>query len=140
MTLATKEPNLTYRALVEPLRPRKATAELSLDVDVATCQVLAALSDGWTLDADPFKVLIERNQKLADAPDEVIMESLTRQSVLLEALWLHFASRAAKEKRSDHASSLIKAALNCQRALAGVLGTVHHLSEETKDAQALDAD
>ena len=140
MTLATKEPNLTHEALVKFLRPRPALAELSLDVDVATCQVLAALSDGKPLDADPFKVLTDRNQELADAPDDVIRDSLARQSVLLEALWLHFASRAAKEKRSDHAASLVKAALNCQRALSGVLGTVHHLSEESKDAQAIDAD
>ena len=133
MNLEPKDPNL----LVELARPRPG---LSSDVDVATCQILAALSDGQPLDAEPFRVLIERNRQLASAPGEVISDSLTRQNVVLEALWLHFAERAAREKRADHAALLMKASLGCQRALSGVLGTIHQLAEESRNANAIDAE
>ena len=127
------EPNLR---LVSELRPisRKGGA-LSLDVDIATCEVLAALSGNQVLPADAFNQLIELNRKLIHNPQEEILDSLTRQKILLEALWLHFANRACNESRSDHASSLLKVSLNCQRALSNTLGTIHHLSENPKVAK-----
>lgn len=137
-TPATVEPNLPAQ-LAQLVPPRKGTPALNLDVNVATCEVLAALSGGTALPADAFKVLIERNRVLAQAPDGEILDSLTRQSTLLENLWLHFAARAAAETRADHASSLIKAALNCQRALGSVLATVHNLNEGKRNAGAIES-
>ena len=132
-----QEPNLQIQGFAESSARHNKSQTLSLDVDIATCQVLAALSENGTLPADAFVQLVEHNKNLRGSPSEVIEDSLTRQSALLESLWLHFAARAAAEPRPDHASSLIKAALNCQRALSNVLGTIHHLSNSKEDAEAI---
>lgn len=134
----TEEPNLTA-LLAQSLRARGNSPNLSLDVNVATCQVLSALSEGGALPADAFDTLVALNRTLAGAPEGEILDSLTRQSILLEKLWLHFASKGATETRPDQAASLIKAALNCQRALSNVLGTIHHLHEGKVNAKAIES-
>lgn len=138
-TLETQsiEPNLKgYLAKV--MASRKGNPTLNLDVDIATCEVLAALSGGDTLPADAFNHLMERNRTLAQASEDEILDSLTRQSTLLESLWLHFAARAAVATRSDQAAILVKAALNCQRALGNVLGTIHHLNQSKRNVEAIE--
>lgn len=132
------EPNLSTQP-ARAFRQAQSAPKLNLDANVATCQVLAELSGNGTLPADAFNVLVERNRTLAHAPDEEILDSLTRQSTLLESLWLHFAARAAAETKADHVASLIKAALNCQRSLGHVLGTIHHLNEGNRDAKAVES-
>jgi len=117
--------------------PRSGSLRLELDPNVAACQVLAALAGGDVLPADAFEILAGHSRKLNDAPDDEILDSLTRQSVLLESLWLHFAARSATESKADHSTLLCKAALNCQRALQGCLGAIHQLTEKTRNAEAL---
>lgn len=118
--------------------PREKPQGLDLDPTTATCQVLAALAGDGILPVDAFDTLAEHSRLLHEQPDEEILDSLTRQSSLLEALWLHFAARAAKEVRADHSSVLCKASLNCQKALQGCLGAMHQLTEKRNNAQALE--
>lgn len=134
--LETPVPNLATQDLAK--RFPSCRGAINLDVDIATCEILAALTGGAALPADAFNLLIERNRILALSPEGEILDSLTRQSCLLESLWLHFAARAAAETRSDHAATLIGAALKCQRALGNVLGTIHHLDQDKRNAAALE--
>lgn len=126
-------PNLNNLHHPRP-RPR---LEIELDPTRATCQVLAALASGDTLPADAFEILARHSHRLNDAPDEEILDSLTRQSALLESLWLHFAARSATEPGIDHAALLCKASLSCQKSLQGCLGAIHQLTEAHRNAQAL---
>lgn len=127
-------PNLSSLHHTHP----RSQLEMKLDPNVATSQILAALAGGDTLPTDAFEILAGHSRKLNDAPDDEILDSLTRQSVLLESLWLHFAARSATESKTEHSTLLCKAALNCQRALQGCLGAIHQLTEKTRNAEALD--
>lgn len=136
------EPNLNTPPAPHdhPQSPRRNDRVLDVDADIASAQVLAALTgDGRRLPADAFRQLAERNRALIDAPEEEIRDSLTRQATLLEALWLHYARRAADATRPDHAALLAKTALACQRSLVGVLGALRQMSEDQKNSAALDA-
>lgn len=131
----TDEPNLSPRAV----RCGQAF-DLALDPDLATAQVMAALAQGGrALPVDAFNALTEINRSLVEAPEGAILRNLTRQAALLEALWLHFAARAAAESRPDWASSLTKAALSCQRNLGAVLGAIRQMNDDKRDAEALDS-
>lgn len=110
-----------------------------LSPDVATAQLLVALTQGGDLSTDAFQSLIERNHRLIESPDVEIRESLARQALLLEGLWLHYTQRATACRRDDHAALLQKTALSCQAALNRTLSAIHTLDHETKDASALDA-
>ena len=111
--------------------------ELGLDPDLATARILAALAGGGALPEDGFRLLVERNRALADAPDEEVFDSLTRQSVLLEGLFLHFVARATEAATPDHAAGLNKAALNCQRSLLAVLGAIRSMSEAKRNSESV---
>jgi hypothetical protein len=144
--LASRAPNLENLAsndarapTLARLIPGTGTKALHLDPDVATCQILAALAGGDALPVDAFATLTAHSQRLTESPDEEILDSLTRQSALLEALWLNFAARAARESRVDHSALLCKASLNCQRALQDCLGAIHQLTEVNRNAKAFDA-
>ncbi len=113
---------------------------LDMDVNIATTQIIAALAGGRALPADAFQALIDINRSLADSPDEEIHDALSRQAAILERLFLHFAAKAATTGRADHAVGLVKASLNCQKALNTVLATIHTLAETKRDTAAIDAD
>lgn len=138
--------NLTHLVELAPAKSNlqtlvRATRKNGLDLDPlsASCQVLAALAGDGILPVDAFDTLAEHSRALHECPDEEILDSLTRQSSLLEALWLHFAARAAKETRSDHSAILCKASLNCQKSLQGCLGAIHQLTEKRQDAEAIES-
>jgi len=140
MSLETQEhlASLLLRAPnLQPILAGKRPGSLGLDPALATSQVLAALAGGDSLPANAFETLASHSRRLSTAPDEEILDSLTRQSALLESLWLHFAARSATEPKTDHSSLLCKAALNCQKALQGCLGAIHQLTEKTRSAEAL---
>lgn len=122
--LLTNAPNLTQTGV-------------HLDPDLATAQILAALAGGDALPAEGFALLTAHSRRLAEEPDEAILDSLTRQSALLEALFLSFSAKAASSPRADHSALLAKAALGCQRALQGCLGAIHQLTEANRNAQAV---
>ncbi len=129
-----RAPNLQPLSLA---RTRPVLLGLELDPDLAVCQIIAALAGGDVLPADAFETLASHSRRLNAAPDEEILDSLTRQSALLESLWLHFAARSATESKTDHSTLLCKAALNCQKALQGCLGAIHQLTKQTRNAEAL---
>lgn len=130
-----RAPNLQPLTLA---RARPSLLGLELDPDLAVCQIIAALAGGDSLPANAFEILASHSRRLSNAPDEEILDSLTRQSALLQSLWLHFAARSAIEPKIDHAALLCKAALNCQKALQGCLGAIHQLTETARNAKALD--
>jgi hypothetical protein len=121
---------------------RRNRAELVLHHDsaIAATQILTALAGDKPLPADVFQTLADKNRALADSPADEIHDSLTMQAVLLEALFLSFAGRAATAKRPDHAAALVKASLNCQKALNAVLATVHTLAETKRDRAAIEVE
>ena len=111
---------------------------LDMDVDVATTQIISALAGDKALPAEAFQTLRDKNRALANAPDGEIHDSLARQAVILEALFLHYAAQAARTKRPDHIAALVKASLNCQKALNAVLATAYRLAEAKRDGAAID--
>jgi hypothetical protein len=121
-----------------PRVPRTNALGLDHDPTAAACQVLAALAGDGILPMDAFNTLAAHSRALHDDPNEEILDSLTRQSTLLEGLWLHFAARAATEPRQSHATALCKAALSCQHALQGCLGAICQLTERVRNAKALE--
>ncbi len=114
---------------------------LTVDPVVATCQILAPLAPSaisGDLAREVLEHLTRQNEALTSAPEEEITSSLIRQATLLDALFLHFAARAATAERVDYSVALNKAALNCQRALMTVQGTIHQLAETKRKAGALE--
>jgi hypothetical protein len=132
--------NQTSSALAEwkNRQPTKGNPNLDSDINIATAQIIAALS-GDALPADAFQILIAKNRALAHAPDDEIHDSLTRQAAILERLFLHFAAKAATEHHADRAAALVKASLNCSRTLNTVLATVHNLAESKRKGDAIEA-
>ena len=111
-----------------------------LDASIATAQVMAALGDGRReLPEDAFQILSDRNLSLLTNPNVEIKDCLTRQIVLLENLFLHFARKGVEPGRPEHTGIYIKAALGCQRALVVALGAIHRISEDEANVQALDS-
>lgn len=135
--LATLEPSVPNLKAPQPARLAKATP-LHPDHNTAVAQILASLAGGDTLPEDGFKLLADHARKLRDDPDDVIADSLARQAVLLESLWLHFAHKGATSSRPDHAAALVKAALGCQRALLQILGTINSLNEDSRNVEAVE--
>lgn len=124
------------------VQQRRGRADLVLHHDsaIAATQILTALAGDDPLPSDVFQTLVDKNRALAESPDEEIHDSLTVQAVLLEALFLSFAAKAATAKRPDHAAALVKASLNCQKALNTVLATVHTLAETKRNRAAIEAE
>jgi len=113
---------------------------LDMDANVATSQIISALSGGKALPTAAFQHLADKNRALADSPAEEIHDSLSRQVVILEQVFLTFMARAATATKPDHAAALAKASLNAQRALNSVLATIHTLAESKRDKAAILAD
>jgi hypothetical protein len=85
---------------------------LDMDANVATSQIIAALVGGKTLPAAAFQHLADKNRALAESPAEEIHDSLSRQVVILDQVFLTFMARAATATKPDHAAALAKASLN----------------------------
>lgn len=115
-------------------------SNLDPDADLAACELLSSMSSGdATLPERAFRVLLDRNQKLKEQPKEEIRDCLTRQVVLLEALWMFYAKKALETGRVEHSHLYNKSAMACQRALNQTLGAINLMHEEERNAQALDA-
>ena len=103
---------------------------ISVEVDAACAQVMAALAGGDTLPVDALEVLIEANGRLVEDSDAYITRSLLLQSEVLQSMFMHYANRAARETRSDHSTALAKAACSVQTCLVRTLGAIRQISIE----------
>lgn len=133
--------------LAPPMPPAEgagAPAGWAFDLDPATqtAKLLGVLVPGDSLNParDAYAGLCALNARLKDAPDEEVLEALTRQAALLESLWLYYTRQALKATRPDHAALLQSTALKCQKAHLGVLGAIRQLSEDKRNAEAIEAD
>lgn len=121
------------------VRPARNEPNLPLDPDEATCNLLRDLTGGTLPTESEFQNLIERNRALVEAPAREIRESLARQALLLEGIWMHYVSRALHCKRDDHAALLQKTALACQASLNRTLGAISTLDNDAKDQAAIES-
>ena len=116
----------------------------SFDLDPATqtAKILGVLAPGNSLNParDAYAGLCALNERLLNAPETEVMEALTRQVALLEALWLHYSLEALATKKPEHASLLQATALRCQKAHMGVLGAIRQMNEDKRNAEAIPAD
>ncbi len=133
--------------LVPPMPPAEdapapAGWTFNLDPATQTARLLGVLVPGDSLNParDAYAGLCALNARLKDAPDEEVLEALTRQAALLENLWLFYTRQALNAKRPDHAALLQSTALRCQKAHMGVLGAIRQLTEDRRNAEAIEAD
>lgn len=116
----------------------------SFDLDPATqtAKLLGVLVPGDSLNParDAYTGLCALNARLLNAPETEVMEALTRQAVLLEALLLHYTRQALATKKPEHAALLQATALKCQKAHMGVLGAIRQMNEDKCNVEALPAD
>lgn len=135
----------------EPLNPTLLTAAhgylaarrtasnlpLSIEPNCAVAQIIASLAGGDATPEEGFRRLIDCNHRLIEKPEDEILDALTRQVALLEAMFLSLTARASQAAKPDHAAGLTKAALGCQRSLQSVLGAIHSLTENRRNAEAI---
>lgn len=130
--------------LKRPCPPDAQLADWSFDQSPAaqTARLLALALPGNSLtpEADAFTGLAALNDKLRAAPDSEILEALTRQAALLEALFLSYSRKALEASKPDHAALYQGVALKCQKAHLGVLGAIRSMHEDRKNAEAITAD
>lgn len=128
--------------LVDILRARRiaerGAAPFPMNPDEATAEILAALSNGDTPPAEAFAVLAERNRALLDATEDEVAASLARQIVILEALFLSFAAKAAQAGKVDHSVGLSKAATNVHRSLLAAQGALRQVAEDRRHAEVVE--
>ena len=133
-------PNLTAQAGT-PHQTREAwTFDQSPAVCTARLLALALPGNSLTPEADAFNGLAALNDKLRDAPDSEILEALTRQAALLEALFLNFSRRALETAKPDHAALFQGVALKIQKSHLAVLGAIRSMHEDRKNVEAITAD
>ena len=107
-----------------------------------TARLLGVLVPGDSLNParDAYTGLCALNARLLNAPETEVMEALTRQTALLEALSLHYTREALAAKKPEHASLLQATALKCQKAHMNVLGAIRQMNEDKRNAEAIPAD
>lgn len=108
-------------------------------VETARLLALALPSDHLNPCQAAYDGLAALNQRLVDAPDDEIRQGLARQAALLEALTLRHTRQALEARRPDYVALFQGLALKCQRAHLNVMGALHKLNQDQRDApQALE--
>jgi len=113
---------------------------LAQDPAVETARLLGLLMPDNSLNpvADAYAGLAGLNQRLIDAPEAEILEALTRQAALLEALHLTYTRKALDVRKPEHAALLQGVALKCQKSLIGVLGAIRTMNEGRRNVEAIE--
>lgn len=105
-----------------------------LNPDAAASTVLALITDPTNdlrnMPTEAFTELRRRNTELLEAPNEVIRESLVRQVVLLEAVWVRYLAKALKATNINYVAAFNKMALSAQSALMSAQSALIVLSEK----------
>lgn len=133
------KPNLKDSQLVEPL-PALEGWTPALDPNVTAAALLARTCPPGTSTEDAYRGLVSLNAQLATAPEGEILEALTRQAAILDALFLSYTGKALACPRTDHAALLQATALKCQRAHMGVMGAIRQIHEDKRNVEAIEAD
>lgn len=130
--------------LKKPCPPDAQLAAWSFDLSpaVQTARLLALALPGNSLtpEKDAYEGLAALNDRLRDAPESEILEALTRQAALLEALFLNFSRKALEATRPDHAERFQGVALKVQKSHLAVLGAIRSMHEGKRNAEAITAD
>lgn len=109
-----------------------------LNPDAAASTVLALITDTTNdlrhMPTEAFTELRRRNTELLEAPNEVIRESLVRQIVLLEAVWVRYLAKALKATNINYVAAFNKMALSAQSALMSAQSALIVLSEKAAAA------
>lgn len=133
-------PNLTAQAGT-PHQTREAWSfDLSPAVQTARLLALALPGASLTPEADAYTGLASLNAKLLAAPESEILEALTRQAALLEALFLSYSRKALEASKPDHAALFQGVALKVQKSHLAVLGAIRSMHEGKRNAEAITAD
>jgi hypothetical protein len=130
--------------LKKPCPPDAQLADWSFDQSpvTQTARLLALALPGASLtpEADAFNGLAALNDRLRDAPETEILEALTRQAALLEALFLSYTRRALEASKPDHAERFQGVALKIQKSHLAVLGAIRSMHEGKRNVEAITAD
>lgn len=128
-------PNLTTPTLA-PVSPWPE----AMDPDTIVSQLISILATkGLAGTESAFRALAQLNADLQDKPSDVILQALSRQAALLEAMTLANTCDAVQAQKPDHKALFTQTALRCQKAHLATLGAIHKLSQDRNDAQALEA-
>jgi hypothetical protein len=122
------------RASIKPLHNIHKEVEIVgqstqfMHPDVIAAQCLALITDPQNdlrfMPVDAFAELTRRNAELIKEPKESILDSLTRQAILMEAVYMRYLSKALGEKRTEFASAFHKMAISSHKALLEVQSAI----------------
>ncbi|MCP5231743.1 MAG: hypothetical protein H6948_06545 [Zoogloeaceae bacterium] len=112
-----------------------------LDHREAKARVLCMLGSGDPLIAgkQALDALTARNRELLDGGSDAIRSALADQAAILENLSAAYTLAAIRERRTDHRRALQGVALRATNTLVQVLGALHRVTEDQRDAKALPA-
>ncbi|MBX3679480.1 MAG: hypothetical protein KF710_04805 [Rhodocyclaceae bacterium] len=112
-----------------------------LDHREAKARVLCMLGSGDPLIASKqaLDALTARNKELLDGGRDAIRSALADQAAILENLSAAYTLAAIRERRTDHRRALQGVALRATNTLVQVLGALHRVTEDQRDAKALPA-
>lgn len=99
-------------------------------IEAASASALAAiLGDGLIPAKAALLELSKRNKALLDGGDEAIIDALSRQAVVLEALFYRLVESAGNAKTNDVVGMALKAATSTQKALLQTLGALRQIRQ-----------
>jgi hypothetical protein len=99
-----------------------------IDIDELSAHAFAAITGSGLLSAkEALHELTLRNQALLNGGDEAIVDSLSKQAVVLEALFYRLLTSAATEKRNEYILLSMKGAMSTHRALLSTLGAIKQM-------------
>lgn len=73
--------------------------------------------------------LTKRNKALLDGGDDAMIDALSRQAVVLEALFYRLVESAGNAKSNDVVGMALKAAISTQKALLQTLGALRQIRQ-----------
>lgn len=99
-------------------------------IEAASASALAAiLGDGLIPAKVALLELSKRNKALLDGGDDAIIDALSRQAVVLEALFFRLVESAGNAKSNDVVGMALKAATSTQKALLHTLGALRQIRQ-----------
>lgn len=107
----------------------------------AKARVMSVLSgaDPLTASRQALDQLTARNRELLNEDGGEIRGALADQVCVLEAIMLGFTYQAGRARRADDARALAGVALKASTALTQTLMALHRITDEGRNARAIDA-
>lgn len=133
------EPEVTQPC--QSLKPHGVIESPMLDHRQMKAVALTVLQGGDPLIAarDSLDLLAARNRELLDGDGDAIREALADQVALLEATIASYTVKAMAARKADDARALQGVAIRAQATLVQVLGALHRVTEDQRDARSIPA-